>query len=164
MKKLFTLIALLLCAATFFGLTVNLGVGGDFEKDATGTYNNAVISAQLDLSWFTMLLNFGNYNLGDKNFTSLDTPELFVGMNFRIPFWVLYAKTQLTVPFSDLTSLLEDTGTINDLSLHTKLSLGFNYRPFFVEAGASTVLTPFAKDGTGWPNGVLPFVLLGLTF
>lgn len=164
MKKLFTLVALLLCAATFFSLTINLGVGGDFEKDATGTYNNAVISAQLDLNWFTAVLNFGNYNLVDKDFTSLETPEVLVGMNFRIPFWVMYAKTQLTIPFTDLTSLLEDTGTINDLTLHTKLSLGFKYKPFYVEAGASTILTPFAEDGNGWPDAVLPFVLLGLTF
>ena len=164
MRKILLLIVVLLAAASFFALTLNFGAGGDFEKDATGTYENTSIYTQIDISWFTAVLNIGDYGFSEKEFVPLNPPELSVGFNFRIPFWVLYAKTQLTVPVTDLANLLEDSDTLGNLTLHTRLSLGFKYNPFFVEAGASAVLTPFAGENSEWPNGVLPFVLLGLTF
>jgi len=165
MRKLLLVLMIIGISTLFLAKGLFVGIGGDFYGDFYAdppTIEGAEIYGQLDLSLFTLQLPMGYYDVATDVFEQYSEPDVFLGINLKLPIWFLYLRGQITSPFNVIKACINEDIVIDDLALFTKLGIGAKLSFFFIEAGMNGA-TSIGDIDTFSPF-MFPYVMAGIAF
>ena len=165
MRKLFLVLMIIGISTLFLAKGLFVGIGGDFYGDFYAdppTIEGVKIYGQLDLSLFTLQLPMGYYDVATDVFEQYSEPDVFLGINLKLPIWFLYLRGQITSPFSDIKDFINGDIESDQLFLFTKLGIGAKLAFFFVEAGMDG--STYISDIDTFSPFMFPYVMAGIAF
>ncbi|AKI96601.1 hypothetical protein [Kosmotoga pacifica] len=165
MRKVVFVLMLLGLSTVFFARGLFVGVGGDFYGDFTvnpPVISSAEVYGQVDLSLFTVQLPVGYYDFATDVFEQYEQPDVFLGINLKLPVWLLYLRGQVTTPFSVIKDYVKGNISFADCYFATKLGIGTKLAFFFVEAGMDA--GTYVADIELFNPFMFPYVMFGLAF
>ncbi|OAA31811.1 hypothetical protein AT15_02995 [Kosmotoga arenicorallina S304] len=165
MKKLLLVMMIIGISTLFLANGLFAGIGGTFFGDFSTnppTLEGAEIYGQVDLSIFTLQLPIGYYDIASDVFDQYSEPDMFLGLNLKLPVWFLYLRGQVTSPLSNIQAYVNGEIGEDQIYLLTKLGIGARIAFFFVEAGMDGAT--YISDINMFNPFMFPYVMAGVAF
>lgn len=159
MRKVTLLFLILISLSLALAIEINLGVGADITPAAEQVFGYGKLFVVVNAGAFAFDVPFAQIWPFERKLEPVDPLLSYVGLNFKLPITILYAKAMLGAQIRGVLELTQGKITGWDLPLRSRFGLGISEMGLFLEGGLSVDFTPAFNN-----MNLAPYVALGIVF